>query len=417
MTVPTPAQPDQAARDDADRAVGALFTDPAMAADPYPLYRQLRDTAPVHRSSTGHWVLTRYADVEQVLRAPGVGKDVEAFIAGQRVPQWREHESFTRMLDHLIWLNPPRHSRLRRLLTAVFTPRAVAGYRAQIEQRVAELLDPLRDGGDVDLLDAFAFPLPVAVIGSMLGVPRVDWPQFRRLVREVTLCVEPSSSAEQLAIADAAAREMNSYFGHLIGARRRRPQDDMISGLIAAEIDGDRLAAGELTSLVQFLFGAGFETTTNLIGNGTLALLQQPDQLALLYAQPDLVPGAVEELLRYDPSVQLTMRTAFADLTVGPQVIPAGESIVLLVGAANRDPARYPEPDRLLVTRSEVRPLSFGGGIHFCLGAALARLEGQVAFTELLRRFQRIELRHPPRWKTSLTLHGLEQLPVRLQPV
>lgn len=398
----------------ADRAVRSLFTDPSVAADPYPVYRTLRETAPVHHSAAGHWVLSRYADIEEVLRAPGVGKDAEAFIAGQGVPNWRSHESFTRMLEHLIWLNPPRHNRLRRLLASVFTPRAVASYRPQIEQRIAELLDPYTCGGDVDLLDVFAFPLPVAVIGTLLGVPRADWPRFRRLVREVTLCVEPSPAPAQLALADAAAREMNAYFAELINERRRQPREDMISALVRAEIDGDRLSPAELNSLVQFLFGAGFETTTNLIGNGTLALLREPAQFGPLRADPGAIGGAVEELLRFDASVQLTMRTAYEDLAVGAAVIPAGQSIVLLLGAANRDPERYPDPDRLDVTRTDVRPLSFSGGIHFCIGAALARLEGQIAFAELLRRYSRIELRGEPRWKTSLTLHGLEELPVHL---
>jgi cytochrome P450 len=397
--------------------VRSLFTDPAVPADPYPVYRVLRDTAPVHRSMTGHWVLSRHADIDAVLRCAGAGKSLEAFIAGQQVPDWRRHESFTRMLDHLIWLNPPRHTRLRQLLGSVLTPRAVARYEPQIQARVAELLDPLAGGGDVDLLDVLAFPLPVAVIGTMLGVPCEDWPIFRRLVRDVTLCVEPSPTADQLALADAAARELNAYFDALIAERRARPRDDMISMLVAAEIDGESLTEGELSSLVQFLFGAGFETTTNLIGNGMLALLRQPDQLAALRAAPDLIAGAVEELLRFDASVQLTMRTAFEDLTVGDHVVPAGASMLLLLGSANRDPARYEDPDRVDVTRASVRPLSFSAGIHFCLGAALARLEGRVAFTELLRRFGRIELRKDaPRWKSNLTLHGLEELPVRLTP-
>lgn len=400
----------------ADQDVRALFTDPASAANPYPIYRRLRETAPIHRSMTGHWVLSRYADVELVLRAPGIGKNVEAFIAGQQVQDWPSHESFTRMLDHLIWLNPPRHTRLRRLLASVFTPRAVAEFRPQIEARVAELLDPYADGGDVDLLDVLAFPLPVAVVGTLLGVPRADWPQFRRLVREVTLCVEASPTPEQMAIADAAAREMNAYFDDLIAERTREPREDMVSQLAAVRIDGDRLAAGELTSLVQFLFGAGFETTTNLLGNGTLALLRHPEQLRRLRRDPDLIPGAVEELLRYDASVQLTMRTAFEDLALGDTVIPAGESIVLLLGAANHDPLRYHDADSLDVGRSEIHPLSFGGGIHFCLGAALARLEGQIAFTELLRRYRDIGLCAEPRWKANLTLHGLEALPLRLTP-
>ncbi|NNG38497.1 cytochrome P450 [Flexivirga sp. ID2601S] len=406
----TTAEPDTTV----EPAIRRLFTDPSVAANPYPTYRFLRENAPVHRSAFGHWVLSRYEDVEAVLRSPAVGKNVEAFIAGQGVRDWRSHESFTRMLDHLIWMNPPRHTRLRRLLASGFTPRAIQAFQPRIEERVGVLLEPLRDQREIDLLDVFAFPLPVAVIGTLLGVPQQDWPQFRRLVRDVTLCVEPSPSAEQLATADGAAHELNAYFDELIARRRRHPQDDLITHLVNVEIDGDRIAAGELTSLIQFLFGAGFETTTNLFGNGMLALLRHPGQLTLLRNHPDLIPGAVEELLRYDPSVQLTMRTALEDLPVGDHAIPRGDSIVLLLGAANHDPARYDNPDQLNVTRTEIHPLSFGGGIHFCLGAALGRLEGQCGFRALLSAFSDIELAGEPSWKSNLTLHGLLNLPLRV---
>ncbi|MDQ8705973.1 cytochrome P450 [Streptomyces sp. LHD-70] len=399
----------------ADQLIASLFRDPAVAGEPYETYRELRRTAPVHRSFTGHWVLSRYADAEHVMQAPGVGKDVQAFIHSQGVPDWERHTCFTRMLDHLIWANPPVHTRRRSLVSKVFTPRAVAGWEPAIEARVAELLEPLKDGGEVDLLETFAFPLPVAVIGSLLGVPRADWPMFHRLIRQVVLCVEPSPSPAQLALADEAATELNAYFDVLIAERRAHPREDLISQLAAAEIDGDRLTPSELNSMVQFLFGAGFETTTSLIGNGMLALLRAPDQLERLRADESLLPGAVEELLRYDCSVQLTMRTAFEDLDISGTTVPAGESIVVLLGAANRDPDRYPDPDRLDLTRTRVRPMSFGGGIHYCIGAGLARLEGRIAFRELLRAFPRIEsATERPSWRTNLTLHGLEKLPVLL---
>lgn len=398
-----------------DQLVASLFRNPEVAGQPYAVYHELRRLAPVHQSFTGHWVLSRYADAERVMNAPGVGKDVRAFIRGQGVPDWESHACFTRMLDHLIWANPPVHTRRRGLVSKVFTPRAVAGWEPAIEARVHELLAPIRDGGEVDLLESFAFPLPVAVIGSLLGVPREDWSMFHRLIRQVVLCVEPSPDAGQLALADEAADELNTYFDALIAERRARPQDDLMSELAAAEIDGDRLTPSELNSMVQFLFGAGFETTTNLIGNGMLALLGAPEQLAKLRADDGLLPGAVEELLRIDCSVQLTMRTAFEDISIDDVTIPAGESVVVLLGAANRDPERFPDPDSLDVTRTRIRPMSFGGGVHYCLGAGLARLEGRIAFRELLRAFPRIELTDTePSWRTNLTLHGLERLPVRL---
>jgi len=400
-----------------DLLVGRLFGDPSAAGNPYPIYHRLRELAPVHHSRTGHWVVSRYRDVEHVIRQKSVGKDVEAFISAQGVPDWRSHPSFTRMLEHLIWLNPPVHTHRRGLLNKVFTPRAVRGWQPKIEERVTRLLDSVAAGGDVDLLDALAFPLPVAVIGTLLGIPQEDWPRFRRLFRDVTLCVEPSPTAKQIAVSDAAALELNAYFEDLIIDRRRTPRDDLTSELVQAEESGERMGVVEMSSLLQFLFGAGFETTTNLIGNGLLGLLRSPGQLRDLQANPALLANAVEEMLRFDCSVQLTMRTAKEDLDVAGHTIPAGQSMLLLLGAANRDPARFANPDAIDVRRDDPRSISFGGGIHYCIGAGLARLEGQIAMRELLRRFDRIELLDPePPWKTNLTLHGLNQLPVRLTP-
>lgn len=411
------ADPPARPTSEAEQLIGRLFADPGTAADPYPVYRRLREIAPVHHTRSGHWVLSSSIDVERLLSSRDAGKNVRAFIAAQGIPNWETHESLTRMLDHLIWLNPPVHTQRRGLLGQVLTPRVVAQMQPRIEARIDELLTPLARGAEVDILDVFAFPLPVAVIGTLLGVPRRDWPLFRSLVQDVTLCVEPSPSDEQLALADAAARSLDSYFDNLIGQRRVLPEDDLISRLVAAESPGARLSWSELSSLVQFLFGAGFETTTNLIGNGLLALVRNPEQLKIMRGDEAALPRAVEELLRWDAPVQLTMRTTHKDIDLDDAVLPEGASVLVLLGAANRDPARYPDPEKLDVTRDGARSMSFGGGIHFCLGAALARLEGRLAFRELFRRFSRIELLDPqPPWKTSLTLHGLRSLPVRLVP-
>lgn len=402
---------------DVDRMLGELFSNPACAADPYPTYHRLREVAPVARSQAGHWVLSGHAQVVEVLRSSEVGKDVQSFIRAQGVKDWADHPSYTRVLEHLIWANPPKHTRQRKLVNKGFTAHSIAKMEPKIEQLVDELLTPLCEkAGEVDILREFAFPLPASVIGETIGVPREDWPRFQKLFRDVTLSMEPRPSPTQLATADSAAVEINDYFEELITKRRKHPADDLVSTLLAAD-DGDgQLTHRELMSLVQFLFGAGFESTTNLIGNGLLALLRNPDQLLALRREPKLAAGAVEELLRYDASVQLSPRTARNDLKLGDVTIPAGESIVALLGAANRDPSRYHDPDRLDVRRTDVQPVSFGGGIHFCLGAALARLEGRFALQGLMRKFSRIELAEEPTWKTSLTLHGLQELRVNLVP-
>lgn len=407
----------QAPAAEVDRLLGELFSNPACAADPYPTYHRLREVAPVARSQAGHWVLSGHAQVVEVLRSSEVGKDVQSFIRAQGVENWADHPSYTRVLEHLMWANPPKHTRQRKLVSKGFTAHSIAKMEPKIEKLVDELLAPLCEkAGEVDILREFAFPLPASVISEIIGVPREDWPRFQQLFRDVTLSMEPSPSPAQLATADGAAVEIDAYFEELITRRRKHPEDDLVSTLLAAEKDGEQLAHRELMSLVQFLFGAGFESTTNLIGNGLLALLRNPDQMLALRQEPGLATGAVEELLRYDASVQLSPRTARNDLRLGDVTIPAGESIVTLLGAANRDPSRYTDPDRLDVRRTDVQPVSFGGGIHFCLGAALARLEGRYAFQGLTRRFSRIELVTEPAWKTSLTLHGLQGLRVDLTP-
>ncbi|GGW88651.1 cytochrome P450 [Streptomyces lomondensis] len=407
----------QASAAEVDSILGELFTNPACAADPYPTYHRLREVAPVARSQAGHWVLSGYAQVVDVLRSTEVGKDVQSFIRAQGVEDWADHPSYTRVLEHLIWSNPPKHTRQRKLISKGFTAHSIAKLEPKIEQLVDELLTPLAENaGEVDILREFAFPLPASVISEIIGVPREDWPRFQQLFRDVTLAMEPRPSPAQLATADSAAIAIDDYFEELIAKRRKRPEDDLVSTLLAAEDDGEQLSHRELMSLVQFLFGAGFESTTNLIGNGLLALLRNPDQMLALRREPDLAAGAVEELLRYDASVQLSPRTARNDLQLGDVTIPAGESIVALLGAANRDPSRYRDPDRLDVRRTDVKPVSFGGGIHFCLGAALARLEGRFALQGLTRKFSRIELAAEPVWKQSLTLHGLQGLRVHLTP-
>jgi len=402
---------------DAEALLLELVATPEGRADPYPRYARLRAEAPVHRSGFGFWALTRYDDCQQVLRHPGVGKDFSGAAnslgldAGQQAQQARFRNDHSNMLVS----DPPDHTRLRGLVTRAFTPRTVETLRPSIVTLVDELLDGFGGGeGEVEFMDALAFPLPVTVIGEMLGVPPGDRAGLRPLVRAITAVIELVVTPEAMDAATAADATLVEYFAGLVAERRAHPRDDLLTQLIEAEDKGDQLTERELISTAILLFAAGFETTTHLLGNGLLALLRHPDQLDRLRADRSLLKTGVEELLRYDSPVQIAARTAYEDLTVDGHLIEAGSTVLCLLGAANRDPARYSDPDRLDVGRAEGAPLSFGSGIHFCLGAALARLEGQIVLDRLLDRFSTIELRRDhPTHRDSLTLRGLTDLRVR----
>jgi len=403
---------------DADALLVELVATPEGRADPYPRYAGLRAQAPVHRSGFGFWALTRYDDCQYVLRHPKVGKDFSgaASALGLSDAQRDEQARFREDRSNMLVTDPPDHTRLRGLASRAFTPRTVETLRPGVVAMVDELIDAF-DAGEVDVMQALAFPLPVTVIGEMLGVPAEDREQLRPLVRAVTAVLELVVTPEALSAATAANATLERYFADLVAERRARPQDDLLTRLIQAEDEGDQLSEPELVSTAILLFAAGFETTTNLIGNAVLGLLRHPDQLDRLRADRSLVKPAVEEILRYDSPVQIAVRTAYEDMDVGGRRLEAGSTVLALLGAANRDPARYTEPDRLDVGRSEGAPISFGSGIHFCLGAALARLEGQVVVDRLLDRFRTIELvGDDPVHRDSLTLRGLVALPVRFTP-
>ncbi|MDP8936294.1 MAG: cytochrome P450 [Actinomycetota bacterium] len=399
---------------EADNVLMELVATPEGRADPYPLYAKLRALAPVHRSAFGFWAFSRYDDCQQLLRHPGVGKDLSgaASSLGLTEEQAAQQARFRNDRSNMLTTDPPDHTRLRGLVTRAFTPRTVETLRIRIVALVGELLDDFGPG-DVDVMDALAFPLPVTVIGEMLGVPAEDRPGLRPLVRAVTAVLELAVTPAALAEAAAADDRLEEYFAGLVAERRARPRDDLLTKLIEAEDKGDQLSERELISTAILLFAAGFETTTHLIGNGLLALLRHPDQLARLRADRSLVRPAVEELLRYDSPVQIAARTAYEDLSIGGQRIDAGGLVLAMLGAANRDPARFADPERFDVARDEGPPMSFGGGIHFCLGAALARLEGQIVLDRLLDRFGVMELIGVPAHRDSLTLRGLVDLRVR----
>jgi cytochrome P450 len=394
----------------ADNALMGMIVDPELRRDPYPVYHYLRETAPMFRASIGSWMCTSYAECLAVLRDARMGKDYAGLMESQGLADWREHPSLVYGDRSLLFANPPEHTRLRRLVSKAFTPRVVARLEPRMTEIVEELLDDMEAAASCDLLTALAFPLPSRVIGELLGVPRRDHHLFHDAVRANTRTLEMGVTTEQVAEADRAALWVQDYFRELIAERRAHPREDMLSAMIAVEEAGDRLHEDEIMHMAILLFAAGFETTTNLIANGTCHLLRQPEQLALLREDPGRIPGAVEELLRYDGSIQISGRYCFEEVEVGGHRLPAGAGIITALGAANRDPARYQDPDRLDVLRRDVEPLSFGNGIHYCLGANLARSEAALAWRRMLARFSTIELAAEPCFRDQIGFRGLESL-------
>ena len=386
---------------------------PEFVADPYPTYHRLRAEDPVHQSPLGFWVLTRYEDVVSTLRDPRLIKEpIAAFVAARFGLQAPPLGMGLSMLDR----DPPDHTRLRGLVSKAFTPRVIEQMRSHIQQIVDGLLDRVQGDRGMDLIEQFAYPLPVIVICEMLGVPVADHERFKGWGLDIArgldaIMLPPDSPVAERSV--LARRALADYFRGLIAERRRAPRDDMLSGLIAAEEAGDKLSEDELLATCILLLVAGHETTVNLIGNGSLALLRHPDQLRRLREDPGLIVTAVEELLRFDGPVQRTARIPSEDVTIGGKIIGKGEMVMPFIGAADRDPAQFPDPDRLDIGRTENRHIAFGWGIHFCIGAPLARVEGQIAINTLLRRMPRLTLATAePQHRQSLTLRGLTSLPV-----
>jgi cytochrome P450 len=388
---------------------------PSMLADPYPYYARLRRMDPVHwAEGPGSWVLTRYADSVTVLRSPHASAE-RTEISQRRMPA-EFQEIFSTRKDAMLNADPPRHTRLRLLVNKAFTPGAVAALAPFIQRFVDDVIDTVEPRGRMDVIRDLAYPLPATVIAEMLGVPHQDRDHFKQWSDDTAalagnLPVNLSENVVRRGI--EGMRELRAYFAGIVAQRRIEPRDDLISALVKAQQEGDRLNEAELLANLVLLLNAGHETTTNLIGNGTLALLRHPDQLRRLYEDPALIPTAVEELLRYDSPVQFTNRVLKADLTLGGKQLRAGETVLLLLGAANRDPAQFPDPDRLDVGRADNKHLAFGLGSHFCLGAPLARLEGRIVFETLLRRLPGLRLAGPaPVYRQNFNLHGLEALEV-----
>jgi cytochrome P450 len=401
----------------------ASLLDPSARADPYPRYHSLRENGPIHIEEYGVWILSDHATCSAVLRDPRFSADYL-----RRTRRFREAvaDAFPELGDlsglqegmrtTMFFIDPPDHTRLRGLVSKAFTPRVVEQLRPRVQQLVDALLDELESKSEVDLIGDFAYPLPVTVIAEMLGVPVDDPALFRQRSRAAASMLEPVRSLEVIQAAQEASAWFYELFQRLGAERRAQPRDDLLTGLVAAEDAGDKLTEIELVTTCILLLVAGHETTQNLIGNGMLALLRSRDQFDLLRAQPHLIKGAVEELLRYDSPVQLTSRVATEDITVGDVKFGREEQALTIIGGANRDPAEFPEPERLDVTRQDNHHLSFSAGAHFCLGAPLARLEAQVAFETLVRRYPNMQLVDPePEWRDTITLRGLKKLPLTLR--
>ena len=383
-----------------------------MAQDPYPAYAALRTRDPVHQSRLMNaWLFTRHTDVDAILRNHHhFGNDPrKGTLSRRQRANLPAPDDFSMLL-----LDPPDHKRLRALVNKAFTPKAVNGLEPRVRSVLGSLLDNIEDLAGFDLMQAVAQPLPVIVIAEMLGVPPEDRAQFKTWSAQRARLLEPIISPRERKIAGAASEAFDAYFRPIIKARRAAPRDDIVSALVQAEDEGERLTERETLNMLRLLLVAGNETTTNLIGNGILALLRNPDQLQRLREDRSLIPAAVEELLRFDTPVQADFRRVLADCEVNGFAMRQRDNIVVLLGAANRDPDVFENPDRLDVGRSEGSHLSFGRGIHHCLGAPLARLEGRIVLEVLLDRFFSISLLADRlQFRKSIVLRGLQSLPIR----
>jgi cytochrome P450 len=374
--------------------------------DPYPLYQYLLANAPVEWNDVlGTWTLARYADVVNCL--------TDARFSAERTAASAQRQGRAAIARSILVSDPPDHTRLRSLVQNAFTPRMVDQLRPRIVAIVGELLERMAQrSGTLDLISELAYPLPVVVIAELLGVPAEDRVKFQEWSSVAAASLDPLVPPDLASRFEQARGSLHAYLRGIIAERRREPRADLISALVAVEEGGDVLSEPELVIMCTLLLIAGHQTTVNLIGNATLALLRHPDQLARLREDPNLIASAVEELLRFDSPVQMTARIAMEPMEIGGHPIGAGEWVLALIGAANHDPAQFAEPETLDLSRNPNPHIAFGRGIHFCLGAPLARLEGQIAIGRLLRRFPNLTLAGEPVRREQVTLRGLASLPV-----
>lgn len=388
--------------------------DPEVLANPYPLYHRLRSEAPIHWDHFLHaWVVTRYADVVAVFQ----------HFSANRTPTPEQLEGLglstlaplaQMMVRQMLFLDPPDHARVRGLASKAFTPRRVEALRAHIQHITDSLLDAVRDQGQMDVIADLSYPLPAIVTAEMLGIPTSDWRLLTKWSCDFAQVLgnfqhNPDHAPKVL----QSLEEMSAYFHAAVREQRKRPRDGLLTALLNAEQDGDRLTDEEIVANTIITMVGGQETTTNLIGNGILTLLRHPDQLEKLRADLSLIPSAVEELLRYESPSQHTARLAPDDVMLGGKKVLKRQAVIAVMGAANRDPERFPDPDRLDICRQDNRHVAFAWASHFCFGAPLARIEGQTAFATMLRRMPNLRLKPGPIvWRDNLGLRGLKALPV-----
>ena len=380
------------------------FSSAEVRRNPYPVYDRIRAASPVYYDEqSGLWMIFDYAGVRRALT------DYETF-SSRYGPGW------------MIFFDPPRHTKLRALVAKAFTPRSIANLESRIEQLTRQLLEPLAQRGHMDLASDFAVPLPMMVIAEMLGIPVEDRPRFKRWV-DVMLEMSYSITGGPGAAAavsgfTAATGEMAQYLNRLCDQRKTAPTDDLLTRLVQAEVDGERLTPQDILGFFQLLLLAGSETTTNLINNAILCFIEHPDQLARLRQRMELLPSAIEEVLRYRSPLQWVYRLPTRDVEMAGQRIPAKHLTLTMIGSANRDPRQFPDPDGFDITRQPNAHIAFGNGNHFCLGAPLARLEAKIALTDLLTRFTGFELDGPEPWepRRASHVHGPTHLPIRFQP-
>lgn len=381
-----------------------FFSD-AMRRDPCPVYERMREHSPVlYVPAFDLWMIFAYEDVKRALGDPDT-------FSSRYGPDW------------LIFFDPPRHTKLRALILRAFTPRSVANLEPRIRRLSRELLDRVIERGEMDLAADFSVPLPMIVIAEMLGMPVADLPRFQRwsdVILNMSYTIWGRGEAGRAANQEffAATAEMNDYLTALLAARRAAPKHDLLTRLVQAEVDGERLTQQEILGFFQLLLVGGQETTTNLINNAILSFLENPGELARLRERIDLLPSTIEEVLRYRSPLQWIGRLTRREVRMHGQVIPAGKLVLTIIGSANRDPQQFPDPDRLDITRDPNPHLAFGHSIHFCLGAPLARLEAKIALAELLGRLKTFALASPEPWepRKALHVHGPARLPIRFEP-
>ena len=386
------------------------FLSDEIRRDPYPMYEQVRNVSPVlHDPQSGAWMVFDYESVKRVLN------DQEAFsssmfTAGRGNPEW------------LIFFDPPRHTKLRALIMRAFTPKVVANLEPRIRELSNQLLDQTSGRGEMDLAGEFAIPLPMMVIAEMIGISSADWPRFRQWSESILKLSYTISGGEQAAAASAeyfaVTAEMSGYVQQLIEQRRAAPKDDLLTKLVEAEVDGERLTEKEILGFVQVLLVAGNETTTNLINNAVLCFIENRDQLTRLRAEPALLPSAIEEVLRYRSPAQWMFRATRREVDLQGQMIPAGKLVLPVIGSANRDPKQFRDSSRFDITRDPNPHIAFGHGVHFCIGAPLSRLEARIALSALLERTQDLDLASQQPWEPRKALHvlGPARLPIRFEP-